>query len=223
MLPYFHRFSLLSPRACSVRTASRLINQNSNYDSFFCSSTCFQIYLVGKSQQILSSSHNPSTRSCTGLHESRPMIMYSIFFTFTVLIINISLIPLVATEQVDKRSSYDHGSRPSGLNPSAPYPRANQYSSSSNSNPSRRRNNRRDGKSCQQRPEIPNPLKGPYSLANPLDDGPDLPYFRIPFAESDEQYCPMFQYVVCDSGLDNDRILRVASGKWRLTNCNRCK
>lgn len=149
--------------------------------------------------------------------------MYSIFVTLMVLIVQVLVMPSIASEQVDKRSPFDLDSRPSGLDPSKPYTKANPHSSSSHSNPPRRRNSRRDGKSCQQRPDNQNPLRNPYDLANPLIEGPNLPLVRTPFSESDERYCPMFKYVVCDSGVDSDRILRVASGKWRLKNCNRCK
>lgn len=148
--------------------------------------------------------------------------MYSVFFAYMVLIINILVVPLKASEQIDKRSADDIGSHPSGLDPLMPYPKANPHSSS-HSIPPRRRNTRRDGKSCQQSSNNLNPLRSPSDLANHPTEGPNLPFFRTPFADSDERYCPMFQYVVCDSGVDKERVLRVATGKWRLNNCNRCK
>ena len=169
------------------------------------------IYSIAKSPQNLSLSCKP-----------RHAIMNSISFTFMVLIVNVLVIPLKASEQSDRGSSDELRSRPSGSDPSTPYPKTNPHSSSQPNAP-RRRNTRRDGKSCQQRSNSLNPLRNPYDLDNPVTEGPNLPIVRAPFADDDERYCPMFQYVVCDSGFDNDRILRVASGKWRLKNCNRCK
>lgn len=163
---------------------------------------------------------NPGTRPCIWVYESRHTIMHSIFFTFMVLLVNILIIPLTVSDQVDKRTPHDFGSRPSDVDPSSPYPKAHPHSPSSHSNPPRRRNTRRDGKSCQQRPDNSNPLRNPYELANP---SLNLPFLRTPFVESDERYCPKYQYAVCDSGVDSERVLRVESGKWRLWNCNRCE
>lgn len=157
------------------------------------------------------------------LHESRHAIMYSIPFACMVLIVNILVLPLKAWEQVAKRSPDDLGSRSSGLDPLTLYPKANPHSSSSHSNPPRGRNSRRDGKSCQQRSDNLNPLRTSPDLTDFPTEGPNLPFFRTPFVDSDEKYCSMFHYVVCDSGADSDRVLRVATGKWRLKNCNRCK
>ena len=149
--------------------------------------------------------------------------MYSISLACMVLIVNILVIPLRASEQVAKRSPDDLGSRPSGLHPLTLGPKANPHSFSSHSKPPRGRNSRRDGKSCQQPSDNRNPLRNPYDLANPLTESPNLPFSPVPFVDSDQKYCPMFQYVVCDSGFDDDRVLRVATGKWRLKKCNRCK
>lgn len=149
--------------------------------------------------------------------------MHSISFTLLVLIVNVLVIPLKALEQSDRRSSDEPDSRLSGRDPSTPYSKANPHSSFPQPNAPRRYVTRRDGKSCQQRSDNLNPLRNPYDLDNPVTEGPNLPIIRIPFTDSDERYCPMYQYVVCDSGFDNDRILRVASGKWRLKHCNHCK
>lgn len=206
----------------SVRTASCLIRKNSIYTCFFCSNASIYIRSPSHSKTRVCLA-NSVTRSRSWIYESRHAIMYSISFVCMVLIVNILVIPLKASEQVAKRSPDDLGSRPSGLDPLTLDPKANPHSSSSHPNPSRGRNSRRDGKSCQQRSDNLNPLRNPYDLPNSPTEGANLPLFRTPFVDSDEKYCPMFQYVVCDSGFDDDRVLRVATGKWRLKNCNRCK
>lgn len=150
--------------------------------------------------------------------------MYSVFLTLMVLIVNVLIIPLTASKQVDKRSPYVLVSRPHSLDPSTPYPKANPRSpSSSHSNTPRRRNTRRAGKLCEQRSGPPNPLRNPDDIVNPVNADQPLPFFRPPLTESDDWYCPISQHAVCDSGVDSERVLRVASGKWRLKNCNRCE
>lgn len=154
--------------------------------------------------------------------------MYSLSFTFTAIFLNLLFIQLTSSEQPGYGSPSILVPPINNLGPSTP-PHIKQISpnpSSSIPKTFRQRKARRSGQSCRQRSETPNPLRLPSTM-NDLNDNeqnlPVLPTFRTPFADSDERYCPSFQYAVCDSGVDKERILRVGLGKWRLRNCNRCE
>ena len=145
--------------------------------------------------------------------------MLSIALILVVVLVNVLVVPSATLEQVKNKSPIRRGFRGDGLDKlyskSPPDPSLSKHLQG--------RSNRRRGKSCVQRSDTPNPLRDPFDTANPGDNDLILPNVRTPFADSDERYCPMFQYAVCDSGVYNERILRVGAGKWRLINCHRCE
>lgn len=150
--------------------------------------------------------------------------MHSVFSTLIFAIVIVLIIPRTASEQLDNKSTSMLVSRFHSLDPSTPYAKANPRDPSSTSlNDLRRRKIRRRGSSCKPRSEIENPLRTPSDLKIPAENGQNLPIVRTPFTDTDEKYCPLFQYAVCDSGVDSERILRVDVAKWTLKNCNRCE
>lgn len=151
--------------------------------------------------------------------------MHSFFLALIFVVLNLFIIPPTASKPLINQSPSTLVSRSDSLDPFTPYAKANSHnpSSSSSSYDLRRRKIRRRGSSCKPPSENTNPLRNPSDLKIPVEKGQTLPNFRTPFTDTDEKSCPLFQYAVCDSGLDSDRKLRVNIAKWRLMNCQRCE